>query len=331
MAFLLLLALPHIGSTQEVKTDRIWARAPHNAFPDLLRHDDYFYCVLREGINHVPYDSTENGVVRILRSRKGKRWKSVAVLKSPVYDLRDPKISVNPEGRLMVLMGGSHYVDGKKLEGLSHVSFSSNGRQFSDPEPVRVADDIRSRHDWVWRITWHEGKGYAVMYQVIREDNTRRAMLVSSIDGIQYELVSKLSAGSHPNEATVRFGAEDEMFILLRREGGQNGYFGKSGNPYTRWTWNDLGFRLGGPNFIMLEDGRFCLGSRHYKAKGTGTAITVLDSDLAVKKRIDFTSGGDTGYPGMVKHGNFLWVVYYSSHEGKTAIYLGRLPLESLQ
>jgi hypothetical protein len=36
-------------------------------------------------------------------------------------------------------------------------------------------------------------------------------------------------------------------------------------------------------------------------------------------------SGGDASYAGMVWHANLLWVSYYSSHEGKTAIYLARV------
>ena len=38
-------------------------------------------------------------------------------------------------------------------------------------------------------------------------------------------------------------------------------------------------------------------------------------------------SGGDTSYAGMVWHDGLLWVSYYSSHEGKTAIYLARVKL----
>jgi hypothetical protein len=36
-------------------------------------------------------------------------------------------------------------------------------------------------------------------------------------------------------------------------------------------------------------------------------------------------SGGDTSYAGMVWHDGVLWVSYYASHEGKTAIYLARV------
>ena len=36
-------------------------------------------------------------------------------------------------------------------------------------------------------------------------------------------------------------------------------------------------------------------------------------------------SGGDTSYPGFAFHDGLLWVMYYSSHEAKTAIYLAKI------
>ncbi len=38
-------------------------------------------------------------------------------------------------------------------------------------------------------------------------------------------------------------------------------------------------------------------------------------------------SGGDTSYPGLVWHDGLLWVSYYSSHEGKSSIYLAKVRL----
>ena len=36
-------------------------------------------------------------------------------------------------------------------------------------------------------------------------------------------------------------------------------------------------------------------------------------------------SGGDSSYPGFAFYENLLWTLYYSSHEGKTAIYLAKI------
>ena len=40
-------------------------------------------------------------------------------------------------------------------------------------------------------------------------------------------------------------------------------------------------------------------------------------------------SGGDCSYPGMAWQDDILWVSYYSSHEGKTSIYLAKVKLPS--
>jgi hypothetical protein len=45
-------------------------------------------------------------------------------------------------------------------------------------------------------------------------------------------------------------------------------------------------------------------------------------------KLIKLPSGGDTSYPGLVWHKNMLYVSYYSSHEGKTSIYLAKVKIK---
>ena len=38
-------------------------------------------------------------------------------------------------------------------------------------------------------------------------------------------------------------------------------------------------------------------------------------------------SGGDNSYPGFVWYKDRLWTSYYSSHEGKTSVYLAKIAL----
>ena len=42
-------------------------------------------------------------------------------------------------------------------------------------------------------------------------------------------------------------------------------------------------------------------------------------------------SSGDTSYAGMVWHDERLWVSYYSSHEGKTSIYVAKVKLPGVK
>ena len=52
-----------------------------------------------------------------------------------------------------------------------------------------------------------------------------------------------------------------------------------------------------------------------------------MNRDGEYEPILTFTSGGDTSYPGLVWHDDRLWMSYYSSHEGKTSIYLAQIKM----
>ena len=81
-----------------VEVRRIWDQAPHNAFTDLVRYQGRWYCVFREGQGHVSPD----GALRVITSSDGQSWKSAALITSDNSDLRDAKITVTPDGQLML-------------------------------------------------------------------------------------------------------------------------------------------------------------------------------------------------------------------------------------
>src|SRR3954468_10177861 len=86
-----------------VSVEKIWDRGAHNAFTDLIRWRDRWYCTFREADAHVGGD----GKVRVLESADGKAWGPVALIAEEGIDLRDPKLSITPDGRLMIVAGGS--------------------------------------------------------------------------------------------------------------------------------------------------------------------------------------------------------------------------------
>ena len=218
LLFLLLIPLLLSASDPQKQVTKIWDDAPHNAFTDLIRYENKFYCTFREGTGHVPGETGEDGKIRILISEDGEKWESLALLAKKNYDLRDSKLSVTPDGRLMVLMGGSNY-DGRKLiNRLSHVSFiSNNKKQFSDPKSIKIDKEIRSDYDWLWRVTWFDNIGYGVVYR--KKDNTKsEVFLVKTQNGIDYTLVSALDVEGLPGESTVLINSDAEMLILMRRD-----------------------------------------------------------------------------------------------------------------
>ncbi len=311
--------------------ERIYDQAPHSAFTDLVELGGRLYCVFRDGTGHVPGSAGNNGTIRVMVSDDRLNWRTHALLIEPGIDLRDPKISVTPDGRLMLLVGGSVYEGEKLIRRKTHVAFSDRtGARFGALEPVIIDRRIRTDTDWLWRVTWHRGTGYGVVYQAGEDEY--RAHVVSTRDGVNYTFVSTLNVVGRPNETTLRFTADGEMIAWVRRErGNRNGFIGFSRAPYRQWSWKEQSGRLGGPNFIVLPGGRLLGSTRAHLADGrTVTVVTGLARDGATRTLLTLPSGGDTSYPGMVVRGDRLLISYYSSHEGHSAIYLATLNLREL-
>lgn len=319
------------GKAEDFSVERIWDQG-YSAFPSIVRFQDAYYISFREGVSHI-FD--ENGIAagktRILRSTDGKLWESVALLSKEGYDLRDPKLSVTADGRLMVIQGGSVYVDKKLQKRIPQVSFSSDGLHFSDPEPVD--DPLPDETAWFWRMTWHEGTGYTVSYG---DPGGSGLELLKTTDGRHFEKITDISLGGFPNETTVRFLPDGRMILLIRRETeDKKAYLGISPSPYTDWQLTPLPFQIGGPEMAVLPDGTLLIGGRAYLEDGeTRTCLWkgTTEGDFQLWKTLP--SGGDNSYPGFLIEDGELTVVYYSSHEltrpdghPRAGIYLARMPL----
>ena len=301
-------------SAKLVEVKKIWDQAPHNAFTDLVRFQNRWFCVFREGKGHVSPD----GALRIITSTDGEKWESAALITSPDSDLRDAKITVTPDGQLM-LSGAGALHDKSKHTHQSLAWFSKDGRTWSEGHQIGDPDY------WLWRVTWHRGKAYGIGYGCGKDRSVR---LYASQDGKKFEtLVERLFDVGYPNETSLVFDG-DTAYCLLRRDGQpNNGLLGVSQPPYTKWDWKDLGVRIGGPHMIRLPDGRFVAAVRMYDG-ATRTSLAWIDPKSGkLTEFLKLPSGGDTSYAGLVLHDKLLWVSYYSSHEGKTSIYLAKVQL----
>ncbi len=294
---------------------RIWDAAPHNAFTDLLWHDGCWWCVFREGQDHV----SDDGALRVITSKEGEVWESAALLTWEGGDLRDAKICVTPSGELM--LGGAVRLGQEPPWIFQSVAyFSADGRSWS--EPVFIGDE----QFWLWRTTWHQGIAYSFGYGCA-EDN-RFLRLYCSRDGRSFDtLVERIELGSYPNETQIVFGPDSTAYCLLRRDP-EHGMIGVASAPYTDWEWLDLGVRIGGPALAMLPDGRLVACVRRYYDPEYRTALGWVDPEAGTYEEfLELPSGGDTSYAGLVYREERLWVSYYSSHEEKTCIYLAKVEL----
>jgi len=308
-----------------VSFKKIWDAGAHNAFTDLIRFDNQWFCTFRESEGHV----LGNGKIRVITSKDGEQWKSAALLAEEGVDLRDPKLSLTPGHRLMLTLGGTVHDSAKIIERQPRVAFSNDGFAWSNPE--RVLD----KGDWLWRTTWHDGHAYGTVYnaQVKNYDYAGpaewSARLVESEDGVHFRTAANFNIPGRPNEATARFLKNGDCVVLIRREAGdKQAWIGISHAPYKDWHWNPVGLFIGGPNFIVLDDDSMIASGRDVSPGKSGARTFVGKMDLkSVTPELDLPAPGewDCSYPGLVWHDGLLWVSYYSSHEGKTSIYLAKI------
>ncbi|MBM4036027.1 MAG: exo-alpha-sialidase, partial [Planctomycetes bacterium] len=248
-----------------IEVRKIWDQAPHNAFTDLIRFKDRWFCAFREGKGHV----CDTGKLRVLTSPDGQDWKSVALMAWDGGDVRDAKLSVTADGQLM-LNGAVRFI--KPVAGHVHQSvtwLSPNGEAWG--EPNRVADP----NFWMWSVTWHKGVGYGIGYSCTSKHLIR---LYHTKDGKKWDPLADdlFPGGTYANETSLVFAPDDACYCLLRRDNKpSSAQLGAAKPPYTQWAWKDLRVTIGGPKMIRLPDGRFLATVRLYDKK-VRTALCTL-------------------------------------------------------
>ncbi len=307
----LVCSAAHSSEPEVVSVKKIWDQGEHNAFTDLIRFQNRWWCTFREAKEH----GSSIGQVRVITSKDGEQWISAALVEQDGVDLRDPKLSIMPDGRLMLIMGGSVYsVGGRYDTRAPRVSFSKTGQDWTDPKKLLAEDH------WLWRVTWQGKWGWSVS-KLGEGRDPRRGMLYRTRDGLEWEWIAEFRLPNNTwnaSETTLRFMPDGEMIALTRPH-----WIGTSRPPYREWSWTTMRQNIGGPNFIRLPNGELWASGRLY-GDGARTTLARMTRD-AYEPALNLPSGGDTSYPGIVWHDDLLWLSYYSSHEGKTSIYLAKI------
>lgn len=295
---------------------KIWDEGKHNAFTDLIRFQNQWYCVFREGEDH----AKGAGKIRVLRSSDGKDWQSAALLEQEGADLRDPHFALTPKGELMIVGGAAVPPTRDPVKDhFSFVSFSKNGSDWSKPE--RTVESWQ----WLWRVRWHGEHAYGVAYRSNNTPPRSYEAILFKGDGKKYDALTKFDV-PNATEASVVFDG-DTMLCLQRRDGKPNtAWLGVSKAPYKDWTWKDLGVYFGGPHLVRTPDGTWLAAGRMTTTGKPQTVLCQLDVKAGkLTPLVALPSGGDNSYAGLVWHDDELWMSYYSSHEKKASIYLARI------
>ena len=240
-----------------INVERIW-EGDYCAFTSLVQYKGMYYCTFREATAHHfnSKDWSTAGRIRVIASKNGKKWQSVAEFKEEGVDLRDPKLNLMPDGRMMLLFGGAYVDEEGKRHLVPKVCFTEDGKTYGDVQPLVLDPQVDPTNEWLWRLTWYNGTGYGVVYG-------SRFALMKTTDGIHYELITELGLDRFPNETTIRFLSDGTMTMMVRtEEGDKHGMWGVSRPPYTDWEWTEMNLILGGPDYLVLNDTTLAVGTR---------------------------------------------------------------------
>ena len=84
------------------------------------------------------------------------------------------------------------------------------------------------------------------------------------------------------------------------------------------------------PNFEFIPINKVLIATRLNNEDGSYTGLLLGKKGEEFKEVMRLPSGGDTSYAGMFSIGGYIWMSYYSSHEGKASIYYARIPYKEL-
>ncbi|MCB1119642.1 MAG: exo-alpha-sialidase [Chlamydiia bacterium] len=298
---------------------KISDKAPHNAFTDLIRFQDRWFVIFREADLHA---KGSLGALRLLSSSDGAEWKSIAHLTHPEWDLRDPKLSLRPDGKLLLTAGATIWEDEETIA--TQQSIATLSLDGSAWEPFQRT---LPPHEWLWKVTWHQGTAYGVAYNIVDEEWV--TSLWTSQNGLQWKKITTFDIPNRPNETALAFAPDNTLYALVRRNAkpARLAYFGTSSPPYTTWEWTETKEPLNCPALLCLEGMLFTAG-RLLAVTPYGIFAQTLFGQLenvCLSSPLFLPSRGDCGYPGLLFHNNTFWLSYYSSHEGKSAIYFSCL------
>ncbi|WP_206484153.1 hypothetical protein [Thalassotalea sp. G2M2-11] len=300
----------------------IWNKGAHNAFTDLCEYNGQYFCCFRQAQKHVSSD----GIIQVLVSDNLTDWRLSSTVRENNFDLRDPKLSVTPSGKLGLLYGKVQRNKHKTTFLQSAFCQSTNGITWS------ASKLIAKQSQWLWRLSWHQGQAYGISY------GEQKTMLYKgqpngTLDCIDDNLFSKQRYGKgYPNESDIVFLPDNSALAILRRDADTcTAQLGRSKYPYTQWQWFDLKQYIGGPALIRYNDQVIVAGRSFSSAHGCKTCLWQVNlQNNQVEKLLTLPSTGDTSYPGLLIKDTQLIVSYYSEHQAnKSSIFLAKVQLKT--
>src|SRR5262249_32179397 len=120
-------------------------------------------------------------------------------------------------------------MDGSSL--VCHVTYTEDGKSWSKPEPVYRPGYV------LWKPLAHQGRYWATAHRKDDSDGGkhREVHLITSKDGIAWEKVSTIRAGSWESETTLLMQGDRAVAFLRQKYGSPQAQVLESTAPYSRW------------------------------------------------------------------------------------------------
>lgn len=308
--------MPFIVEAEQIYNSRkIWDYAPHNAFTSLIEYNNSLYLTFREGRTHADRKGGDNGTIRILKSRDGKKWRSVGSVQMKGFDLRDPQLLTSPDGKLCLLFVAATYKDGRPNSYHTYMSKVKNGKFDS---LVRLKTPLPA--DWLWRVHWHKGVAYGFNY-------INTFDLLASRDGVNYEIIRNYKMLGRATEAD--FIPKGDSVTVVVRNDDYYGMIGQGTLSDGNIKWQRINKKILAPCLFQVDSKTTFLMATEYNSLRELRIYKIKGTDLQLLGTLP--ASGDCGYMGAAIFKKHLYVSYYSSVKpNKTAICMAKIPLDRI-
>ena len=305
-----------LSSSQTIEwTVKVKEGNDYASFTTLEYYQGYFFCAFREANSHVDQNGVDNGIITIMRSKNGRAWKDFDQISLNGFDLRDPKLSITPDNRLMLITEAVKYEQRKDVTRKTMVSFT-NRTKFGVLKEIIF--NPSKAYNWLWDIEWVGDKALGFLYNP-------NFYAVSSKDGLTYDVQKEYSFAGFPTEAAITTLDNDRVVVILRINK-ENSRIGIGDKSLKNIEWHDTGCRVEGPDIINIEGEVYVCGRSFDKQVGM-SLYELNKRNYRLKKIMDLPAKGDCSYPGMVFVRNRLFVSYYSTEKQKVSVFLSRIKL----
>ena len=134
---------------------KIGNKADHNAFVDLCEFKQQLICCYREAENHISAD----GKICILTLNTEGNILYSSRIAIPNTDLRDPKISITPDGNILLIAYARQAATVNRPKSSRNLTWlSKTGNSWS------IAKEFADKGWWLWRVRWHKDEAYGFAY-----------------------------------------------------------------------------------------------------------------------------------------------------------------------